>query len=68
MKKEHSIIQKEGKVIPIEVKSSNSKATSLNNIVKKHYDIETAYKFIDGNMGRSDNGVITAPLYAVMFL
>ena len=62
------IIQKEGKVIPIEVKSSNSKATSLNNIVKKHDDIETAYKFIDGNMGRSDNGVITAPLYAVMFL
>ena len=62
------IIQKEGKVIPIEVKSSNSKATSLNNIVGKYDDIELAYKFIDGNMGRSNNGVITAPLYAIMFV
>lgn len=62
------IIQKEGKVIPIEVKSSNSKATSLNNIVSKCDNIEVAYKFIDGNMGRANNGVITAPLYAVMFL
>ena len=62
------IIQKEGKVIPIEVKSSNSKATSLNNVVAKYDDIEMAYKFVDGNMGRANNGVITAPLYAIMFL
>ncbi len=62
------LIQKEGKLIPIEVKSSHSRATSLNKLMEKERGIETAYKFIDGNVGTDENGIITAPLYAAMFL
>lgn len=62
------LIQKEGKLIPIEVKSSHSRATSLNKLMEKEWDIETAYKFMDGNVGTAENGILTAPLYAAMFL
>lgn len=61
------IIQKDGNVIPIEVKSGNTGATSLNRVFKKWPEIETAYKFIDGNMGK-ENKIITAPLYMAMFM
>ena len=61
------IIQKSGSVIPIEVKSGNTRATSLNTVFKKWPDIQTAYKFVDGNMGR-ENNIITAPLYMAMFM
>ncbi|MBR5915379.1 MAG: ATP-binding protein [Spirochaetia bacterium] len=61
------IIQKDGNVIPIEVKSGNTRATSLNKIFKKWPEIGTAYKFIDGNMGK-ENNIITAPLYMAMFM
>ena len=61
------IIQKDGNVIPIEVKSGNTRATSLNKVFKKWPDIEMAYKFIDGNMGK-ENNIITAPLYMAMFV
>ena len=61
------IIQRDGFIIPIEVKSGNTRATSLNSIMKKS-DISTAYKFIDGNAGTNDNGIVTMPLYMAMFL
>ena len=61
------IIQKEGNVIPIEVKSGNTRATSLNNVFKKWPDIHAAYKFVDGNIGK-ENNIITAPLYMAMFV
>lgn len=55
--------------VPIEVKSSNSKATSLNNLMKSHTEIPVAYKLIDGNVGISDDGrVISLPIYMAMFL
>ena len=62
------IIQKEGKVIPIEVKSGNTRATSLNSFIKNKDDIEFGYKFIDGNIGVNDEGIITAPLYMASFV
>ena len=62
------LIQKGGKVIPIEVKSSNSRASSLNKIMSKTAEFDTAYKFIDGNVGVSENGIISLPLYMAMFL
>lgn len=61
------IIQKDGNVTPIEVKSGNTRATSLNKVFKKWPEIETAYKFVDGNMGK-ENNIITAPLYMAMFV
>ncbi len=62
------LIQKEGQVIPIEVKSGNNRASSLNGIMKNEAEIDLAYKFLDGNLGISDNGVISLPLYMVMFV
>ena len=57
------IIQKDGQVIPIEVKSGNTRANSMNAIVKNNKDISACYMFVDGNIGVSDEGVITLPLY-----
>lgn len=62
------LIQKEGKVIPIEVKSANARANTLNNLIGKHSAFGSAYKLIDGNFGVGENGVISAPLYMAMFL
>ena len=62
------IIQKEGKIIPIEVKSNNSRATSLNQLMEKKSDISYAYKLVDGNVGAGGNRIITVPLYAAMFI
>ncbi|MCR5654989.1 MAG: DUF4143 domain-containing protein, partial [Lachnospiraceae bacterium] len=62
------IIQLEGKVVPIEVKSGNTKANSLSSIIKKNKEISYAYKFADGNIGVSEEGIITLPLYMASFL
>ncbi|MBO4899352.1 MAG: ATP-binding protein [Lachnospiraceae bacterium] len=62
------LIQKDGQIIPIEVKSGNNRASSLNSIMKNETEINLAYKFLDGNLGVSDNGVISLPLYMVMFV
>lgn len=62
------LIQSEGRVIPIEVKSSNNKAASLRSIIEKNTAITCGYKFVDGNIGESDNGIITLPLYMAAFV
>lgn len=62
------IIQKDGAVVPIEIKSGNSKATSLKSIMKNNKNMSIGFKFIDGNVGVSEDGVVTLPLYMVMFL
>ena len=54
------MIQKEGKVVPIEVKSSNTRANSLKALMKSKRDISFAYKFADG--------IITLPLYMAAFI
>ncbi len=62
------IIQKDGVVIPIEVKSGNTKATSLTKMIKNKSDISYGYKFVDGNIGISEDGIITLPLYMSAFI
>ncbi len=61
-------IQKDGVVVPIEVKSGNIRATSLKWIKKRNPEINLMYKFIDGNVGIAEGGIVTMPLYMVMFL
>jgi predicted AAA+ superfamily ATPase len=57
------VIQREGKIIPVEVKSAeNSKAKSLNTYIKK-FKPEYAIKVSSNNFG-FDNGIKTIPLYA----
>ncbi len=57
------------KLTAIEVKATNSKAKSLNEIVnnKIKYNVENNYKLIDGNIGFS-NGINTIPLYMAFLL
>lgn len=62
------IIQKDGAIVPVEIKSGNSRATSLKAVVKNNEDIPLAFKFIDGNVGISEDGIVTLPLYMIMFL
>ena len=56
----------EGTVIPVEIKSGNSTSISLNNLLSNP-DIKTGYKLISGNIGQSEKK-ITMPLYMAMFL
>lgn len=46
------LIESEGEVIPIEVKSSNSSTTSLNAYIQSEKP-SIAYKFIDGGVGKT---------------
>lgn len=60
------LLEREGKIIPVEVKSGNTATVSLNNFIKE-YNPTIAYKFISGNVGLSDTKV-TLPYYMVMFV
>lgn len=62
------IIQKDGEIIPIEIKSGNSRANSLKSLLKNNSDVTISYKFIDGNIGESEEGIVTLPLYMSAFL
>lgn len=62
------IIQKDGAIIPIEIKSGNTRATSLKSIMKNNSNISLGYKFADSNLGESDEGIITLPLYMISFI
>lgn len=60
------LVEKDGNVIPIEVKAGNTATVSLNNFIKK-YRPPVAYKLIDGNLGVAGTKA-TLPHYMVMFL
>jgi len=62
------IINKDSKVVPIEIKSSNSRANSLKAIISNNKEIKYAYKFVDGNIGIDEDGIITLPLYMSAFI
>nr|WP_027871503.1 AAA family ATPase [[Eubacterium] cellulosolvens] len=62
------ILQKDGQIIPVEVKAGNTRANSMRTIMKKYENITTAYKFINGNIGVSEGGVVTLPLYMATFI
>ena len=55
-------------VVPIEVKSGNTRANSLKSLLKNSRDISFGYKFVDGNIGVSEDGIITLPLYMIAFI
>ncbi len=60
------LIEKDGGVVPVEVKAGNTSTTSLNNFIAD-YNPPIAYKFVNGNLGRVDKK-ITLPHYMVMFV
>lgn len=60
------VIEKDGTVIPVEVKAGNSDTPSLNNFLKKYHSAY-AIKLIDGNLGVSENKLVL-PHFMAMFL
>ena len=62
------VIQKDGMVVPIEVKGGNRSANSLMSLLKIHKNISYGYKFADGNIGVGEDGIITLPLYMIAFI
>ena len=62
------LLQIDGEVVPIEVKSGNKRATSLKRVMEANPRITRAYKFADANIGLDENGIVTAPLYLMGFL
>ena len=66
---EHEIeflIEKNGEVIPVEVKAGNRATPSLNDFIKE-YSPSIAYKFVGSKNGVVDSKV-TIPHYMVMFI
>lgn len=66
---EHEIeflIEKDGCVVPVEVKAGNTATPSLNQYIKKYFP-NIAYKLIGGNIGNIDTKK-TIPHYMVIFL
>ena len=62
------IIQMDGRVVPVEVKSGNNRASSLSSIMKKEKGITKAFKFADGNIGIGADGIVSLPLYMATFI
>lgn len=60
------VIEKDGGVVPVEVKAGNTATVSLNRYIDE-FGPDDAYKFVDGNVGVSD-GKTTFPHYMVMFV
>ena len=64
------VIEDDGEVIPIEVKSGKDyeRHNALKNVMaNKEYEIKKAYVFCQGNI-KKENNVIYFPIYMVMFL
>lgn len=60
------IIEKNGEILPIEVKAGNTATKSLNRYIDS-YKPSIAYKIISGNVGLTDNK-LSVPHYMAMFL
>ena len=60
------VVEKQGEIVPIEVKAGNTVTKSLNRYIEK-YKPSAAYKVMNGNLGEVD-GKLSIPHYMVMFL
>lgn len=60
------LLEKDGSVVPVEVKAGNTATVSLNSFIKR-FKPEKAYKFINGNVGTAGDK-ITLPHYMSMFI
>ncbi len=60
------LIERDGKVIPIEVKASNNASASLNRFLKNNVD-SYGYKVIDGNFGINERKIVI-PHFALSFI
>ncbi len=62
------LVQKNGRVVPVEVKAGRAAANSLNALMKANPGIDLAYKVADANVGVGEGGVLTIPHYMAMYI
>ena len=60
------MVERDGGIVPVEVKASNGATLSLNEVLEKP-QVPYGYKFVDGNIGVSGKK-ITLPHYMAMFI
>ena len=60
------MVERDGGIVPVEVKASNGSTLSLNEVLEKP-QVPYGYKFVDGNIGVSGKK-ITLPHYMAMFI
>jgi predicted AAA+ superfamily ATPase len=60
------LVQRQGRVIPVEVKAGRATSTSLKSLVRSDASIDVAYKVDDTNVSVSEDGVVTIPHYMAM--
>lgn len=60
------LVERNGAVTPVEVKAGNETSRSFDRILERK-DIETGFKFVNGNVGRFGKK-ITLPHYMAMFI
>lgn len=60
------LIEKNGEVLPVEVKAGNTQTMSLNNFIFEN-NPSIAYKLVNGNIGFTD-GKLTLPHYMALFI
>lgn len=60
------VIEKDGEVVPIEVKAGNTATKSLNKFIEE-FEPSVAYKLISGNIGMNETK-LSLPHYLAMFI
>lgn len=60
------VIEKDGEVVPVEVKAGNTATKSLNLFIET-FEPSVAFKLVAGNIGQNDTK-ITLPHYLAMFI
>lgn len=60
------VIEKDGEVVPIEVKAGNTATKSLNKFIEE-FEPSVAYKLISGNIGLNETK-LSLPQYLAMFI
>ena len=61
------VIRVKNEIVPIEVKRTRGRSTSLNNIIEKNPNVSYGVKLMDGNIGYSNN-IFTFPYFLTFLL
>ena len=61
------VIRVKNEIVPIEVKRTRGRSTSLNNIIEKNPNVSYGVKLTDGNIGYSNN-IFTFPYFLTFLL
>lgn len=60
------VMEKDGDIVPIEIKAGRKMANSLKNILQENHAISYGYKMSSNNLGEAER-LVTMPIYMLMF-